>query len=172
MCAETLCLVYSAGRSKSPTQTGTPPDAVVREVGRLWLQSSQMARKEAYYQASYSALLRAEQAPLPSARVERCKWLWAQGLHQEIKPSAEVPFWMSEVRKRVFGVTYICDKGTSNFLGRPPRLQRKYCSMQLPLDLEPRQLRLPPALLEREVDKLDENGWNTDDAFTSTAYIR
>lgn len=85
----------------------------------------------------------------------------AKGLHCEIEVSADVPFWMSELRKRLFAVTYISDKAISNFLGRPPRLLRKYCTMQLPLDLEPRHLQLPEAELEDIVNSLDQHGWNT-----------
>lgn len=44
--------------------------------------------------------------------------------------------------------------------------------MQLPLDLEPEQLRLPPHLLEQELNKLDENGWNVHRDFRSTVHIR
>ena len=96
----------------------------------------------------------------------------AKGLHGEIEVSADVPFWMSELRKRLFAATYIFDKTISNFLGRPPRLPRKYCTMQLPLDLEPHQLRLPDAELEDVVNKLDKHGWNTNASLGGMAWVR
>lgn len=96
----------------------------------------------------------------------------AKGLHGEIEVSAHVPFWMSESRKRLFAACYIFDKSISNFLGRPPRLPRKYCTMQLPLDLEPGQLRLPEAELVRVVNKLDQHGWNTDASLGGMVWVR
>jgi hypothetical protein len=96
----------------------------------------------------------------------------AKGLHGEIEVSADVPFWMSELRKRVFAGTYVIDKSLSNFLGRPPRLPRKYCVMQLPLDLEPEHLRLPEAELEDIVNKLDQHGWNTNASLRGMVWIR
>jgi hypothetical protein len=96
----------------------------------------------------------------------------AKGLHSEIEVSANVPFWMSELRKRLFAGAYIFDKSLSNFLGRPPRLPRKYCVMQLPLDLEPEHLRLPEAELEDIVNKLDQHGWNTNASLGGMVWIR
>jgi chromatin structure-remodeling complex subunit RSC3/30 len=96
----------------------------------------------------------------------------AKGLHGEIRPSETVPFWLSELRKRQFVVTYSLDKSSSIFLGRPPRLQRKYCSMQLPLDLDSKHLRLPALQLEDEINKLDEAGWNTEGSFRENLYAR
>jgi hypothetical protein len=96
----------------------------------------------------------------------------AKGLHGEIEVSADVPFWMSEVRKLLFAATYIFDKSISNFLGRPPRLPRKYCTMQLPLDLETKNLRLPEDELEGVVNRLDQHGWNTNASLGGMVWIR
>lgn len=82
------------------------------------------------------------------------------GLHMQIEVSSKVPFWLSEMRKRTFSHAYILDKGISSFMGRPPRLNRKYCSMQLPLDIKLQHLRLPESQLESELDALDQHGWN------------
>ena len=96
----------------------------------------------------------------------------ATGLHGEKKATDKIPFWLSEVRKRTFGSAYVCDKGQAHFLGRPPRLPRKYCAMQLPLDLEPAHLRLPQPELEKSVEELDPNGWNVSDQLHSNAFVR
>ena len=95
-----------------------------------------------------------------------------KGLHAEIRVSHEVPFWMAELRKRTFAVAYNFDKSMSAFLGRPPRLPRKYCVMQLPLDLDADDLRLPPAELEHELDGLDQHGWNRKGLLMGTTYVR
>lgn len=96
----------------------------------------------------------------------------ATGLHGEIKPTTQVPFWLSECRKRTFGAAYIHDKSMANFLGRPPRLPRKYCTMQLPLDLDFHQLQLSATDLEKEIERLDSNGWNTRGDLRSTVCVR
>ena len=115
----------------------------------------------------------------------------AKGLHGEIGVSHEVSFWLSEIRKRTFAVTYNFDKGISSFLGchvpahssyashshtchigRPPRLPRRYCTMQLPLDLNEEHVRLPEAQLNDELNRLDEFGWNTNGEFRGTLYVR
>ena len=95
-----------------------------------------------------------------------------KGLHTEIEVSPDVPFWLSEIRKRTFCHAYNLDKSISTFMGRPPRLPRKYCAMQLPLDLDVAHLRLPAADLETELENLDEDGWNTAGEYRSTCYSR
>lgn len=57
-------------------------------------------------------------------------------------------------------------------MGRPPRLPRKYCFMQLPSDINLRQLRLPADQMEAEIEKLDERGWNTRGEIRSNLYNR
>ena len=96
----------------------------------------------------------------------------AKGLHTEIKVSHEIPFWMAELRKRTFAVAYNLNISISTFLGRPPRLARKFCVMQLPLDLESGALRLPPAQLEHELNQLDDQGWNRNGLLMGTTYVR
>ncbi len=61
---------------------------------------------------------------------------------------------------RTFAKIYNIDKTVSSLLGRPPRLCRKYCAMQLPLDLDDSCLRLPHDQLVAAVNLLDANGWN------------
>ena len=90
----------------------------------------------------------------------------------EIQVDANTPFWLSEMRKQTFAITYSMDKDLSSFTGRPPRLLRKYCSMQLPLDMKQERMTLPEDLLVEELDKLDEHGWNTMKAFLPTTYVR
>lgn len=67
---------------------------------------------------------------------------FAMDLHTEITVSLEVPFWLSEPRKRVKASVYNLDKSLCIFVGRPPRMSRKYCYMQLPLSLEIESWRL------------------------------
>jgi hypothetical protein len=84
----------------------------------------------------------------------------------------QVPFWLCELRKRIFSSAYNLDKSISTFMGRPPRLPRKYCAVQLPLDIDLKQLRLPADQMEIEIEKLDEGGWNTEGEVRSNLYAR
>lgn len=103
--------------------------------------------------------------------------VFALGMHQEIKPGANLPFFLAELRKRTLANIYIQDKQLATFtgeskdpylpmrphdnLGRPCRVSRKFCILQLPLDLRIQSLCLPLEEIQVLVDDLDEHGWNT-----------
>lgn len=67
---------------------------------------------------------------------------------------------MAEMRKRAFVSAYSEDKGVSAFIGRPPRLHRRYCSMQAPLCLDLKNLLNPDFDLEGLKVDLNQEGWN------------
>lgn len=73
---------------------------------------------------------------------------------------------------RVFAALYAHDKSLSSLLGRPPQLCRRYCSLQLPLDLDIHQLQLPQDQLQSVIDGLDADGWNREESVIGTAYNR
>ncbi|XP_076813089.1 serine/threonine-protein kinase ATR-like isoform X2 [Clavelina lepadiformis] len=50
-----------------------------RHVGKLWLQSSKLARKCGHVQTAYGALLSAQPYSLPGYCIEHAKWLWKKG---------------------------------------------------------------------------------------------
>ncbi|KAK3064645.1 hypothetical protein LTS18_005299 [Coniosporium uncinatum] len=75
-------------------------------------------------------------------------------------PSASVPFFLAELRKRAFASAYGDDKIASIFLGRPPRLSHRYCVIQAPLDLHEDELLSKGADLQSALDGLDADGWN------------
>ena len=83
------------------------------------------------------------------------------GLHQGSRPDAETPFFLSELRKKIFISAYGHDKVVATFLGRPPRLSHRYCKMDAPLDLSDDELCLEGPELEAVLSSLDSNGWNT-----------
>jgi hypothetical protein len=67
---------------------------------------------------------------------------------------------MAELRKRLFICAYDNDKYTAAFSGRPPRLTRHYCRLQIPLDLTDTQTMSEGSELEHAVENLDNEGWN------------
>jgi hypothetical protein len=81
-------------------------------------------------------------------------------LHREIKVDDRTPFFMAELRKRLFICAYDSDKYTASFTGRPPSLTRQYCLLQLPLDLTDTQTMSEGTELETALTALDEEGWN------------
>ncbi|KAI1099833.1 hypothetical protein F4804DRAFT_68203 [Jackrogersella minutella] len=85
----------------------------------------------------------------------------AMGLHQGVKAEDKLPFFLSEMRKRLFAQTYSADIGISTFLGRPPRISHRYCKFQSPLDLTVSQLVLEGDELALALASLDDNGFNT-----------
>lgn len=92
---------------------------------------------------------------------EVCDAIVAMGLHQGNQMDAETPFFLAELRKKIFIMAYGRDKVTATFLGRPPRLSHRYCKMEVPLDLSDDQLFLEGAELGAVLETLDVNGWNT-----------
>lgn len=93
-------------------------------------------------------------------------------LHQEIKVDDRTPFFMAELRKRLFICAYDNDKYTASFSGRPPRLTRHYCILQIPLDLTDAQTMSQGKDLEDAVDELDEAGWNQQGMVQRSTFAR
>lgn len=85
----------------------------------------------------------------------------ALGLHQGNPVDHQTPFFLSEMRKKVFIAAYGRDKQVATFLGRPPRLSHRYCKMELPLDLTNNELFLEGPELSAVLANLDADGWNT-----------
>ncbi|KKY23200.1 putative c6 transcription factor [Phaeomoniella chlamydospora] len=76
--------------------------------------------------------------------------LFAFGLHEPIEDANGLPFFLVQLRKRLFARVYSADISLATFLGRPPRGQD-----------------LADALSE-----LDENGWNTRGQIRKSAVTR
>ncbi|CZR65944.1 uncharacterized protein PAC_15844 [Phialocephala subalpina] len=67
----------------------------------------------------------------------------------------------SEMTKRMSACVFRNDKEIAMFIGRPPALSHRYYTCPLPLDLHDDVLMEGGEALQREIDALDENGWNT-----------
>ena len=103
---------------------------------------------------------------------EVCDAIVAMGLHQGSHVDAQTPFFLAELRKRIFISAYGHDKVVATFLGRPPRLSHRYCKMEVPLDLSDDQLCLEGAELDAALSTLDSNGWNTSGNLHRTTWLR
>jgi hypothetical protein len=67
----------------------------------------------------------------------------------------------SEMTKRLSASCFWNDKEIAMFTGRPPALSRRYQSCPLALDVSDEALLEGGERLRKEIEELDENGWNT-----------
>lgn len=60
--------------------------------------------------------------------------MFALGYHENIeKTKPPIPEFLVELRKTAWATTYSADKNVAIFLGRPPRMSKRFCHFQLPL---------------------------------------
>jgi hypothetical protein len=98
--------------------------------------------------------------------------IFAQGLHQEGKGASNLPFWLNESRRRALGTAYSVDKLLCTFVGRPPRISQRYCTIVPPLDLEFEELTYLGADLDRALSNIGDDGWNRDTNRRMSVYQR
>jgi hypothetical protein len=80
------------------------------------------------------------------------------GLHKEKHVDARTPFFLCELRIRLFEAIYVHDKYVSTYLGRPPRISYRHCVIQSPTDLRDDDVCSSPAELANTLAKLN-NGF-------------
>ena len=96
----------------------------------------------------------------------------ALGLHRgsDNAESADVPPYLLELRKRAVSLAHELDKGLATFVGRPPRLHRRYFVLDLPLDLSNKLVMGPVEEFEAaKAELLDDKGWNRHEVMVHTA---
>ncbi|KAH8701636.1 hypothetical protein BGW36DRAFT_101904 [Talaromyces proteolyticus] len=86
----------------------------------------------------------------------------ALGFHKGFKRGESGPPYLVELRKRVIALAHERDKELATFVGRPPRLSRRYYVVDLPLDLPDAIIAGPVEHFEAARAELDENGWSGD----------
>ncbi|EXJ96521.1 hypothetical protein A1O1_01647 [Capronia coronata CBS 617.96] len=88
--------------------------------------------------------------------------LFAQGLHQISKGESQLPFFLRQLRKRIFSQIYTSDISFAVFLGRPSRLSKRFCYPAMPLDMEDANMQnITTVALNEQLRHLDSSGWNT-----------
>jgi hypothetical protein len=95
----------------------------------------------------------------------------ALGLHRQVATEQPISFLM-ELKKRVFTTIFIMDKGASVLTGRPPALSYRYTRFRFPLDLSDEVTIAGGDALIAAVNKLDNNGWNTDGKIYPSTLVR
>ncbi|KAK2604206.1 hypothetical protein N8I77_007154 [Diaporthe amygdali] len=59
--------------------------------------------------------------------------VYALGYHQKIETNRHTPFFLAELRRAAFATIYSADKNVAIFLGRPPRMSKRFCYFQTPM---------------------------------------
>ena len=54
------------------------------------------------------------------------------GYHENLEGKPGIPQFLIELRKSAFARIYSADKNIAIFLGRPPRMNRRFCHFQIP----------------------------------------
>lgn len=58
--------------------------------------------------------------------------VFALGYHEDLDAKSDTPQFLIQLRKTAFARIYSADKNGSLFLGRPPRLSKRFACFQLP----------------------------------------
>lgn len=98
--------------------------------------------------------------------------LFADGLHETVKEKEYLPFFLTQLRQQIFARIYGSDISFAVFLGRPPRVSKRFCYTSMPLDIEEDIYSLVGESLDRELAHLDRNGWNTLGQIRKIAVVR
>ncbi|KAF7714941.1 Fungal Zn(2)-Cys(6) binuclear cluster domain-containing protein [Penicillium ucsense] len=59
---------------------------------------------------------------------------FALGYHENVEAKPQIPPFLMELRKTAFARIYSADKNIAIFLGRPPRMTKRFCYFQIPSD--------------------------------------
>ena len=93
---------------------------------------------------------------------EICDTAVLLGLHLEAPNNADLPFFLRELRVRLFNVIYSSDKFLATFLGRPPRISFRYAVVREPQDLTDAEICSDPQDLQMRLAELaTTGGWST-----------
>lgn len=85
--------------------------------------------------------------------------VFSLGLHQR-EVDERAPFFLIEIRKRTMVAAYSMDKAVATFLGRPPRITRRYCNFSIPLDIGWEDLLADASSRHAAIQRLDSDGWD------------
>ncbi|PLB53164.1 putative C6 transcription factor [Aspergillus steynii IBT 23096] len=86
--------------------------------------------------------------------------VYAAGVHQDGQ-NDDRPFFLRQWRRIFFASAFYADKCIATFVGRPPLLNYRYCTLTPPLDLNEDILIAGGDNLTRAISELDINGWGS-----------
>jgi len=77
-----------------------------------------------------------------------------------------------EILRRFSCQVFITDKFLATLVGRPPLLSRRFCSVELPLDIDDVALLKDKERFDRCRESLTLDGWATDGRFRAVTVLR
>jgi len=95
--------------------------------------------------------------------------MFALGYHENIQNKPDVPAFLVELRRTAFGRVYSADKNVAIFLGRPPRMSKRFCYFQIPSSQTiaenqmlgpPGQSGASPWSTDAKMDYISETRWS------------
>ncbi|KAF7596683.1 hypothetical protein BBP40_000606 [Aspergillus hancockii] len=95
--------------------------------------------------------------------------IYATGIHQYNIPLGQYPGFINLWRRRCFAAVYSMDKTIATTLGRPPSMNRYYCVLEPPLDIDDD---ISHQEYERSLPMINSNGWNSDEKRRPSSIIR
>lgn len=87
--------------------------------------------------------------------------IYAAGLHLDPEGDDNRPFFLRQWRRGSFIASFYMDKMMATFVGRPPLMNHRYCTLVPPLDLSDEVLIAGGNALDKAISELDSCGWNT-----------
>ncbi|KAJ5594734.1 uncharacterized protein N7459_000942 [Penicillium hispanicum] len=87
--------------------------------------------------------------------------IYAAGLHLDTESTDSCPFFLRQWRRGCFSSAFYMDKMMATFVGRPPLINYRYCTLVPPLDLSDEVLVASGDALDQAITELDSAGWNT-----------
>ncbi|THC89211.1 hypothetical protein EYZ11_011346 [Aspergillus tanneri] len=98
--------------------------------------------------------------------------VYALGAHQESEQADDCPFFLRQWRRIFFVAAFYVDKCVATFVGRPPFINYRYCTLTPPLDLREETLIAGGEKLNRAISELDMAGWGEQDKVYRVSVIR
>ncbi|KAJ5132444.1 hypothetical protein N7448_006602 [Penicillium atrosanguineum] len=90
--------------------------------------------------------------------------VYASGLHLDGEGPDNCPFFLRQWRRGCFISAFYMDKMMATFVGRPPLMNYRFCTLASPLDLSDAVLVERGEALTKAISELDHAGWNTSGA--------
>ncbi|KAF7593608.1 hypothetical protein BBP40_011126 [Aspergillus hancockii] len=87
--------------------------------------------------------------------------IYAAGFHQESSQTGDCPFFLRQLRRICFASAFYADKAIATFVGRPPFINYRYCTLTPPLDLNEDVLEAGGEVLAHAISNLNMEGWNS-----------
>lgn len=98
--------------------------------------------------------------------------IYTLGWHKESVITRNAPFFLQEIRRRLFVKTALLHVFQADIYGRPPRVLRRFSDVKMPLDLADDQLCGTPEVLETARANLAPSGWNRNNGFYPASLCR